>query len=100
MKNLTNRNMRFFINNQNIFWLYPPIKKNQKSKKANQLILMNVENNLLIDNFLLREYDLFSQTTESSLEQLKMEFCIYEKVNNSIATELTVTLINNHRIFL
>ena len=29
-----------------------------------------------------------------------MEFCIFEKVNNSIATKLCVTLVKNRRIFL
>ena len=29
-----------------------------------------------------------------------MEHCIFEKVNNSIATKLRVTLINNRELFL
>ena len=29
-----------------------------------------------------------------------MEFCIFEKVNNSIATKLRVTLLKNRGIFL
>ena len=40
----------------------------KKSKNVKQLILMNVQNIFLIDPFLLKEYNLFSQNTESSLE--------------------------------
>ena len=29
-----------------------------------------------------------------------MEFCIFEKVNNSIATKLRVTLLKNRKTFL
>ena len=35
------------------------------------------------------------QNTESSIEQLKIEFCIIEKADNSIATKMHVTLIND-----
>ena len=42
-------------------WLYPPMEKLEKSKIFKQLILMNVQN--------IKESSLFSQNTESSLEQ-------------------------------
>ena len=59
------------MNDQNIMFGYTPrIKKFEKSKKKiNKLILTNVQNIFLIDPFLLREYNLFSQNTENSLEQ-------------------------------
>ena len=41
----------------------------EKSKNVNRLILMDVQKNFLIDHFLLKEYNLFNQNTESSLEQ-------------------------------
>ena len=50
-------------------WLYPPIENPEKSKNVNQLILMNVQKKFLIDPFLLKEYNLFNQNTEISLEQ-------------------------------
>ena len=52
------------------------------------------------DPFLHREYNLFGQNTESSLDQWKWKFALSKKVNNSIATKLPVTLINSGRIFL
>ena len=58
------------MNDQNIMLGYPPpMEKIEKSKNVNKLILMNVYNIFLIDHFLLKEYNLFSQNTESSLEQ-------------------------------
>ena len=58
------------MNNQNImFGLSPTMEKLEKSKNVKQYILMNVENIVLIEPFLHREYYLFSQNTESSLEQ-------------------------------
>ena len=70
MRKLNKRKMGLFlINDQNIIFGHPPLKKLEISKKANQLILINVQNNFLIDPFLLREYNVFSQNTESSLEQ-------------------------------
>ena len=53
------------MNDQNIMFGYPPLWK--KSKIFNQLILMNVY--FLKYPFLLREYHLFQQSPESSLEQ-------------------------------
>ena len=65
-----NQNMRFFDEWSKYYvWLFPPTEKLEKSKNVNQLILMISENNFLIDPFLLKEYNLFSQNTESSLEQ-------------------------------
>ena len=53
------------MNYPNIMFGYmpppPPMEKLEKSEKVKQLIL--------IDPFLLKEYNLFSQNTESSLEQ-------------------------------
>ena len=58
------------MNDQKIMFGYtPPMEKLEKSKNVKQLILMNVQNSFLIDPFLLEEYNLFSQNTESSLEQ-------------------------------
>ena len=48
----------------------------------------------LIYLFLHREYYLFSQNSESSLEQY-IFFAFLKKVNNSIATKLRVHLLNN-----
>ena len=45
------------------------IEKLEKSKNVNQLMLMTIQNIIFIDPFLLEEYYLFSQNTESSLEQ-------------------------------
>ena len=42
---------------------------NKKTKNIKLLILINVQNIFLINPFLLKEYNLFSQNTESSLEQ-------------------------------
>ena len=55
------------MNDQNIMFGYTPLLK--KSKNVNQLILINVQNKNLIDPFLLKEYNLFSQNTERFLEQ-------------------------------
>ena len=55
------------MNDQNIMFGDPPLWNFfEKSKNVNELNLMNV---FLIDPFLLREYNLFTQNTESSLEQ-------------------------------
>ena len=53
---------------------------------------MNVDF-FFVDHFLQREYYLFSQNTESSLKQFVF-FAFFQKINNSIAKELRVTLIN------
>ena len=50
-----------------MFGYTPPMEKLEKSKNIKQLIVMNVQNNFLIYSFLLKEYSLFSQNTESSL---------------------------------
>ena len=52
-----------------MFWLFPLMEELEKSKNVKQYILMNVENIFLIHPVLHREYYLFSQNTESSLEQ-------------------------------
>ena len=44
------------------------MEKLEKSKNFNQLILMNVQF-FIIDPFLLKESNLFSQNAESSLEK-------------------------------
>ena len=54
----------------------------------------------LIDPFLHREYYLFGQNSESSLEQYNSFFVFLQKGNNSITTKLCVKLINNCAIFL
>ena len=56
------------MNDKNIMFGYPPMEKFEKSKNVNQLILMDVYF-FWIDPFLPREYNLFSQNTEISLEQ-------------------------------
>ena len=69
-KSSTNRNMRFFYEWSKYYvWLNPPYRKTWKIENINQLILTNVQNNVLDAPFLLKEYNLFSQNTESSLEQ-------------------------------
>ena len=86
------------MNDQNIMFGYPPpMEKIENSKNVNQLTLMNVQNIILIDPFLLKEYNLCSPNNESSLEQYKSIFAFLKKVNNSIATKLRVTLLNNHK---
>ena len=60
-------NMRFFINDQKLMFGYTPIWKN--SKIINKSILMNVQSIFSIHPFLLKEYNLFSQNTEISLEE-------------------------------
>ena len=74
------------------------MEKVEKSKNVKQYILMNVD--FSIYRFLLREYHLFSQNTESSLEQYKLNLALLQKVYNSIATKLRVTLIDNYALFL
>ena len=44
------------------------MKKIKKSKNVKHLILINVHNIFLINPFLPKEYNLFSQNNESSLE--------------------------------
>ena len=50
---------------------------------------------ILIDPFILKEYNLFSQNTEGSLEQLKRNFAFMKKVNHSIAAKMCANLLNN-----
>ena len=45
------------------------MKNIKKSKNIKHLILMNVQNNILIDPSLPKEYNLFNPNNESSLEQ-------------------------------
>ena len=60
----------FLMNDQNIMFGYtPPIENLKKSKNVNQLILMNVQNIVFDIPVLLKEYNLFSQNNESSLEE-------------------------------
>ena len=64
-----NRNMFKFrwIIKSIMFGLSPPMEKREKSKNVRQYILMNVD--FFIYLFLHKEYHLFSQKSESSLEQ-------------------------------
>ena len=59
----------FFHEWLQLFWLEPPMKKIIKLRNVKQLILRNVQNDFLICPFSLKEYDLFRQNTEISLEQ-------------------------------
>ena len=60
----------FFMNDKNIMLGYTrPIGKTWKSKNVNKLILMNVQNSIFIDPFPPKDYNLFSQDTENSLEE-------------------------------
>ena len=45
------------------------MKNIEKLKNVKQLVLMNVRNNFFDRPILLKEYNLFIQNTESSLEQ-------------------------------
>ena len=58
----------FLINDQNIMFGYPPLWKNSKIEKSQSI---NIDECLefFIEPFLLREYNSFSQNSESSLEQ-------------------------------
>ena len=50
--------------------IYPPLWKNSKNRKmSNNMFWLMLKIFSLIDPFLLREYYLFSQNNESSLEQ-------------------------------
>ena len=51
------------------FWYPSPMKQVEKFEIKNKYVLMNDENNFLIYPYLHREYYLFSQNSESSLEQ-------------------------------
>ena len=65
-ENSTNQNMvLFFINDQNIMFGY----KSKNRKMSINWFLINVQKNSLILPVLLKEYNLFSLNTESSLEQ-------------------------------
>ena len=58
------------MNDQDIMFRYtPPMENIEKSKIVKNLILINVQNISLITTFLSKEYNLFSQNTESSLEE-------------------------------
>ena len=55
---------------------------------------MNDENNFFDKPLLHREYYLFSQNSESSIQQILFIFTFLQKVKNSIATKLGVNVIN------
>ena len=60
----------FLMNDPNIMFGYTsPMERLENLKVFNQLVLMNSQNIFLIDLFLLKKYNSFSQNTESSLEQ-------------------------------
>ena len=60
----------FFMNNQNIMFGYNPhMEELKKSKNVNQLVFINVQNVFIVYPFQIKEYNLFIQNTESSLEQ-------------------------------
>ena len=48
------------------------MKKIKKPKNVKHLILMNVQNKFIIDPFLPKEYNLFSQNIEISIEQYEL----------------------------
>ena len=50
-------------------WLDPPMKKIKKSKNIKHLILIKIPILFLMLPVLLKEYNLFSQSTDSSHEQ-------------------------------
>ena len=67
----TNRNMRFFYEwSKYIFWFNPTYEKDRKIEEC-QTVNFDESSKYIyfIDPFLLNEYHLFSQNTESSLEQ-------------------------------
>ena len=71
----TNRNMRIFMNDQNILFDNTQLMNYiEKSKHVKHLILINVQNILLIDTVQPKEYTLFIQNAEISLEQWKLNF--------------------------
>ena len=55
--------------NDRFFWLTPHMKKIEKSRNFKQFILMNFQNIRFGEPFFLKEYNLFSQNIESSIEQ-------------------------------
>ena len=48
-----------------------------------------------INPFYVRNIDIFSSNTESSLEKQKWNFAFLKKANNSIATKLCANLLND-----
>ena len=58
------------MNNQNIMFVISlPYEKSRKTEIKNKYVLMNDEINFLMNPLIHREYYLFSQNSESSLEQ-------------------------------
>ena len=88
----------FLINDQLVFLLDPPTKEVKNSKNIKHLILMNVQNIFWCFLFYLRNIIYLAKIMRALLSN-KMEFHIFEKVNNSIATKLGMTLLNNHKHF-
>ena len=57
------------MNDQNIIFGYPPLLKTRKIEKCQSINFDECLNHFFIELGLLKEYHLFSQNTESSLEQ-------------------------------
>ena len=57
------------MNNQDIMFGYTSLHKNSKNRKMLINYFDEYPKIFLIDSFLIKEYNLFSQNTESSLEQ-------------------------------
>ena len=61
------------MNDQNIFWVDLPYEKDQKIEECQRINFD--ECSIFFDNpFRIKEYNLSSQSSESSLEQLKWNF--------------------------
>ena len=96
-RKLNKSKYEIFIYDQNIMFGYnPPMEKLEKSKNFNQLFLMNVQDIFWLAPFYLMNIIYLSKILRALLSNI-MEFCIFEKVDNSIATKLRVTLINNRK---
>ena len=59
----------FLVNDQNIMLGYPPAMENSKDRQMSINYFWLIIEEKLIDPFLLKEYNLFSQNNESSFEQ-------------------------------
>ena len=85
----------FMMNDRDIFLVRPPLRKRSKDWKY-QTIDFNECSKFMFwwTPFYLMNIISFAKILRSLLSN-KMEFCIYEKFNNSIATKLCANLPDN-----
>ena len=86
------------MNDQNIMFGYPPPMKNSKIEKYQSVNYDECSKKIDRPRSTQGISLIYPKYWELSWA-IKMEFCIFEKVNNSIATKLCVNLINDRIIF-